>query len=143
MNTLGKALIAATAVVAIAFAWINFGPTDKNIVGTGAVSTPTPSSAPKATPTAGPSATPTAAASPSPSIITSSDIASLAPGRYAFATRAPNPAISFTVPSGWAADQILVGGAPRPSRGRGRRVRGCWTSRSITGSRTRAPTTRR
>ena len=109
MNTLGKALIAATAVVAIAFAWINFGPTNKNSVGTSPVPTPTPSAAPEGTPSASPTATPTAAASPSPSIMTSSDLASLAPGRYTFATRVPNPAISFSVPSGWDANQLLVG----------------------------------
>jgi len=56
MNMLGKALIAATAVVAIAFAWINFGPANKNRVAAGPVSTPTPSAAPNATPTAGPTA---------------------------------------------------------------------------------------
>jgi len=92
MNTLGKALIVAAAVVAITFAWINLRPS-------GDVGAVPPAPAPTATPYPSPTALPTA---DSP--------AALAPGRYEFASRPPNPAISFTVPaSGWTGNSILVG----------------------------------
>lgn len=92
MNALFKVLIAATAVVAIALAWINFGPSSN--VGT------TP-----------PGPTPTATPYPSPAALPTADPpAALAPGRYAFGPRWPNPSISFTVPSdGWTGNPILVG----------------------------------
>ncbi len=84
MNTLTKALVAATAVVAIALAWINFGPSGSSVGG-----------AP--IPTASPSPTPT------PQVL-SNDLAPLEAGRrYAFPSRGTNPGISFTTPSGWTA----------------------------------------
>jgi hypothetical protein len=92
MNALAKVLIAATAVAAIALAWINFGPSSN-------VGTNPPAPTPTATPYPSPAALPTA-----------DPPAALAPGRYAFAPRWPNPSISFTVPSdGWTGNPILVG----------------------------------
>ena len=88
MNALGKALIAATAVVAVALAWINFGPSNNGI---GAGPTPTPS--------------PT----PTPEILTTGDFKALQAGhRYTFPSRASNSGISFTVPSGWTGNNIMA-----------------------------------
>ena len=92
MNALAKVLIAATAVVAIALAWINFGPSSN-------VGTNPPAPTPTGTPYPSPAALPTADAP-----------AALAPGRYVFAPHWPNPAISFTVPpDGWTGNPRLVG----------------------------------
>lgn len=93
MNALVKALVAGTAVVAIALAWISFGPSGNSI---GTAPTPTPS--------------PT----PTPVVLPEGDSLALVPGRYAFPSSATNPKISFTVPSGWMGDSILVGKGPGP-----------------------------
>ena len=83
MSGLAKALVAATAVVAIALAWYNFGPSGNSI------------GAPVPTPT--PSPTPT------PQVLTSHEYLELEAGRrYAIPGRGINPNISFTAPSGWA-----------------------------------------
>ena len=83
MNALAKALVVATAVVAIGLAWVNFGPSGSNRIGVAPIPTPTPS--------------PT----PTPQVL-SSDFAPLDPGRrYAFPSRGTNPGISFTTPAGW------------------------------------------
>jgi hypothetical protein len=90
MNSLAKALVVATAVVAIALAWYNFGPSNNNVGGA---------------PTPNPSPTQTASPTPTPEVL-SGDTA-LQPGRrYAFPSRATNPTISFTVPSGWAGNDV-------------------------------------
>ena len=92
MNALAKVLIAATAVVAIALAWISFGPASN--VGTNPPA-PTPTGTPYPSPAALPTADPPAA---------------LAPGRYEFPPHWPNPAISFTVPAdGWTGSPKLAG----------------------------------
>jgi hypothetical protein len=97
MHALGKALVAATAVVAIALAWTSFGPSTNNV---GVAPSPTP--------------TPT----PTPSVLTSRESAALEPGRYAFPslhTGVPAelgttyPRLSITVPSGWSGRSNLVG----------------------------------
>lgn len=92
MNALAKALIAATAVVAIALAWINFGPSG-NSVGVAPTPTPTPAPAPTAT----------------PAVLAEGEPVALAPGRYAFPSWLSNPKISFTVPSGWGGHSFSVG----------------------------------
>ncbi len=74
-----------------------------------ASTTPAPSIAltPTPTPTAAP--TPTPSPSPTPAVLPEGDSVALVPGRYAFPIRATNPKISFTVPSGWAGNSVLVG----------------------------------
>jgi hypothetical protein len=96
MSTIGKALIAATAVVVIAVAWFNFAPSSNTGVG-GPTPTPTP------IPTPSPSPTPTAA------VLPEGDFVPLVAGRYAFPGRATNPMISFSSPSGWTGNAVLVG----------------------------------
>jgi hypothetical protein len=91
MSALSKALVAATAVVAIALALINFGPSN-NGVGV-PIPTPTPSPSPKPTP------------APTPQVL-SGDTVLQAGHRYAFPSRATNPVISFTVPSGWSGNDV-------------------------------------
>jgi hypothetical protein len=90
MNGLAKALVAATAVVAVALAWINFGPSSNNV----GAPIPTPTPTPR----------------PTPAVLSEGDSVPLEPGRrYAFAGRATNPEISFTVPSGWTGGDTAVG----------------------------------
>ena len=89
MQALAKALVVATAVVAIALAWINFGPSGNGIVGTAPTPTPSPT--------------------PTPVMLPEGDSVSLVAGRYGFPIRATNPVISFTVPAGWAGNSTLVG----------------------------------
>ena len=85
MNALVKALVVATAVVAIALAWYSFGPSGTSSIGVLPVPTPTPSP------------------SPTPQVL-SSDLAAIDAGRrYEFPIRGTNPKISFTTPSGWTA----------------------------------------
>jgi hypothetical protein len=91
MSAFAKIAIAAAAVVMVALAWINLGPS--NNVGT-----------------APPAPTQTPAPTPTPAPLPTGERAALAPGRYAFAPRWPNPGISFTVPAGWSVGSaILVG----------------------------------
>ena len=93
MNALGKALIAATAVVAIALAWISFGPSG-NSVGVSPTPSPTPTSSPTPTPIPMPPWT----SNPGPSL--------QAGARYV--TTDPFPIrLSFVAPAGWAGN---VGG---------------------------------
>ena len=133
MNALVKALVVATAVVAIALAWINFGPSGTSSIGV--LPAPTPHAQPHA--------------NADRSSRTATAARSMPAGRYAFPSRATNPEISFTMPSGW------TGLAGRTIR-LGPRVEGLWDdsgrtpppavpvrlSPLTTGSRTRAPTTR-
>jgi hypothetical protein len=89
MNTLAKALIAAAAVVAIALAWVNFGPPSSNV---GGAATPTPTPTPTATPI----------------VLAEGEFVALTPGRYAFPSRLTNPTIAITVPSGWTGHSSAV-----------------------------------
>ena len=91
MNALAKALVVATAVVAIALAWYNFGPSGNSV---GVLPAPTPTPSPTPTPRGPPGRRPCRRSTA---------------GRYAFPSRATNPKISFTLPSGWAGDLVLVG----------------------------------
>ena len=87
MNALSRALVAAAAVVAIALAWINLGPSG-NSVGVAPMPTPTPT----------------------PQVLTSGDSVALEPGRrYAFASWATNPEISFAAPAGWTGGDAAAG----------------------------------
>ena len=85
MSIFARVAIAAAAVVAVGFAWVNFGPSPGGGVG----AAPTPTAAPTAPPTA----------SPSPRPIPMLDSRSLEPGRYALNSTIP---ISVTVPAGWS-----------------------------------------
>ena len=115
MNALGKSLIVATSVVAIALASAGCGPTAQNV---GAAQAPTPGPTTASTPAPTPKATaipmataiPTATATPEPTlaVITPGESTPLEPGRYAFPSRGSNPEISFTVPSGWTSDGVFV-----------------------------------
>lgn len=84
MSSLARVVIAAAAVVAVGFTWINFGPSQN---GLGGAPAPTP------TPTVAPSQSP-------PTVV----VGALKPGRYAFGD-AP---LSAEVPAGWTG---LEGGA--------------------------------
>ena len=93
MSTVARVAIAAAAVVAIGLAWINFGPPDKNGVGTQQTPTPT--------------ATTTPTPSPSPKPLPNSGL--VEPGRYTLTTAGeiapgPFPQLAVTVPAGWSAD---------------------------------------
>jgi len=94
MIMFARVAIAAAAVVAIGFAWVNFGPGQ---TGVGAQPTPTPTPSPQPLPDAG----------------------TLNPGRYWLnAVGAPNetplPRIAVTLPAGWTAagDLLLKNYAP-------------------------------
>jgi hypothetical protein len=107
MNALGKALVAATAVMTVALACIGCGAATGN-VGVAQTPRPTPTAAPSPTPTPTPSPTPTAVPTASPAVLLSADGAALVPGRYAFPSRGTNRKISLTVPSGWSGSSTLV-----------------------------------
>src|SRR6266508_3732069 len=88
MNMFARVAIAAAAVVAIGFAWVNFGPSQN---GVGGKPTPTPTPSPEPLPDAG----------------------ALEPGRYWLnAVGTPNgtplPRIAVTLPPGWTADGDLL-----------------------------------
>ena len=102
MNAFGKALVVATAVVAVALACIGCGASSSN-VGVVQAPTATATAAPSATPAPTRSLAPTAAPAPTPHVLSSGmgEFAALAPGRYVFPSDLTNPKISFTVPSGW------------------------------------------
>jgi hypothetical protein len=87
MTMFARVAIAAAAVVAVGFAWINFGPSQGNVGGV-------PTSAPTATPSPSPTA------QPSPSLLAAIYSGELKPGRYAFT---PEP-MSVEVPAGWSVD---------------------------------------
>ena len=97
MNALAKALVAATAVVAIALAWYNFGPSGNSV---GVLPAPDAHPQPHAN----------ALATPTPAVLRDGD-----PGVARARPRTPsrvdgtNPKISFTVPSGWTGNSRLVG----------------------------------
>ena len=101
MSGIGKAMLAATAVVAIALAWIGFGPSSNNV---GVAPSPTP--------------TPTPTAAPVVLQSSPSDAMALVPGlRYAFPSlrngvRTPledrYPEMIFTAPSGWSGSEVAV-----------------------------------
>jgi hypothetical protein len=80
MNAFAKALVVATAVVAVALAWINFGPSGNSVGGV-------PTSTPIATPT--PTAAPTPLATPGPS------------SRSSFASSVFAVPVSLSLPYGW------------------------------------------
>jgi hypothetical protein len=105
MNAHGKALIAATAVVAVALACIGCG---SSANGVGVAPTPALTATGATRPTAAP--TPTTAPSAAPEVVLSGDFTALEPGRrYAFPSRGSNPKISFTAPSGWSGNENLAG----------------------------------
>jgi hypothetical protein len=90
MNMFARVAIAAAAVVAVGFAWVNFGPSQVR-PGVGTQPTPTPTSSPQPLPDAG----------------------ALEPGRYWLnPVGAPNgtpvPRIAVTMPAGWTADGDLL-----------------------------------
>ncbi len=90
MNMFARVAIAAAAVVAIGFAWVNFGPSQAG-PSVGAQPTPTPTPSPKPLPDAG----------------------ALEPGRYWLnPVGAPNvtplPRIALTLPAGWSAAGDLL-----------------------------------
>jgi hypothetical protein len=96
MNMFARVAIAAAAVVAIGFAWVNFGPSQVG-PGIGTRPTPTPTPSPRPLPDAG----------------------GLEPGRYWLnPVGAPNvtglPRIALTLPAGWTAagDLLLKNYAP-------------------------------
>ena len=104
MNAFGKALVAATAVVAVALACIGCGASSNNVA-----VVQTPKAAPSATAAPTPSLTPSAAPASTPQVLSSGDYAALEPGRrYALPSRGTNPSISFVVPSGWAGNETLA-----------------------------------
>ena len=108
MNALGKALVAVTAVAAVALSCIGCGTSAGNV---GAVQTPTspPTAASSATGAPTPSLTPTVAPAPTPQVLLSDDYSALEPGRrYALPSRGTNPGITFAVPSGWVGNQTLA-----------------------------------
>src|SRR5439155_6375352 len=85
MNMFARVAIAAAAVVAIGFAWVNFGPSRAG-PGVGAQPTPTPTPSPKPLPNSG----------------------LVGPGRYTLITAGtigpgPFPRVAVTVPAGWSA----------------------------------------
>jgi hypothetical protein len=86
MNMFARVAIAAAAVVAIGFAWVNFGPSQN---GVGGKPTPTPTP-PQPLPRAG----------------------ALEPGRYWLhggpSSGTPVPRIAVTMPAGWTADGDLL-----------------------------------
>jgi len=92
MNMFARVAIAAAAVVAIGFAWVNFGPSQTG-QGVGAQPTPTPTPSPQPLP---------------------GGVGALGPGRYwlnagggaPFET--PHPRIAVTLPAGWTADGDLL-----------------------------------
>jgi hypothetical protein len=91
MNMFARVAIAAAAVVAVGFAWVNFGPSR---VGPGVGTQPAP--------------TPTPSPRPLPG-----GVLDLEPGRYWLnagpaLNAAPLPRIALTVPAGWTADGDLV-----------------------------------
>jgi hypothetical protein len=77
--------------------------------GQGAVSS-IPGSTTRASAMVAPSAVPSPRATPAATlaVLPEGDSVGLTPGRYAFPSRGINPAISFTVPSGWAGGSTLV-----------------------------------
>ncbi len=91
MNMFARVAIAAAAVVAIGFAWVNFGPSRAG-PGVGAQPTPTPTPSPQPLPDAG----------------------ALAPGTYwlngdpEVTNGTPVPRIAVTMPAGWTADGDLL-----------------------------------
>ncbi len=88
MTLIGRAILAAAAVMAIAFAWINFGPSNPGTVG--GAPTPTPS------PTPTPLPVPVWDSNPGPAL--------QAGARYV--TTEPFPIrLSFVAPVGWAANE--------------------------------------
>jgi hypothetical protein len=84
MTLIGRAIVAAAAVVAIAFAWINFGPSNQGTVG--GIPTPTPG------PTPTPIPIPTGSSTPGSPL--------RAGARYTTADPFP-VAVSFVAPAGW------------------------------------------
>jgi len=85
MTMFARVAIAAAAVVAIGFAWVNFGPSQAG-PGVGAQPTPSPSPSPKPLPNSG----------------------LVEPGRYTLITAGtigpgPFPHVAVTVPAGWSA----------------------------------------
>ncbi len=91
MNMFARVAVAAAAVVAVGFAWVNFGPSQVG-PGVGAQPTPTPTPSPQPLPDAG----------------------ALAPGRYwlnggpEVPNGTPVPRIAVTMPAGWTADGDLL-----------------------------------
>jgi len=84
MNMFARVAIAAAAVLAVGFAWVNFGPSQ---VGPGVGNQPTPTASPRPLPSSG----------------------AVQPGRYWLnAVGIPNvtsqPRIALTLPAGWTAD---------------------------------------
>lgn len=110
MNVLGKTLVAATAIVALALTCIGCGASAN---GVGVTPTPTTTPTGAATPTVAPARTvaptPTAAPAATPALLPEGEPAALVPGRYAFPSFLTNPTISFTVPSGWRGHSFMVG----------------------------------
>ena len=106
MNAIGKPLVAATAVVAVALACIGCGASANSVAQT---SRPTTPATPSATALPTPSLAPTVAPAPTPQVLSSGDFSALEPGRrYALPSRGTNPSISFAVPSGWAGNETLA-----------------------------------
>ena len=138
MNQTGKALVAATALVAVTLASIGCG-TSANTIGVAQAptATPTEAAAPTAAPT--PTVAPTAAPAATPAVLAEGEPVALKPGQYAFDTGIAEPGILVTVPNGWVGSWRLVGKDIGDS-GRDGPVLFGW--QFTMGTRTRAPTTR-